>query len=126
MSLLIDAGIDPGDSGFQMGGRRAVGGEDFRAGPSRSTRSSAGRRTSTTSRTKLKGTRLVVTTGSANHLIADVWAVRNDFYRDHPDIVADLVRGIFEGMDMVRKDVPAARPGAGQGLQPAGRGLHRT
>jgi outer membrane protein OmpA-like peptidoglycan-associated protein len=50
----------------------------------------------------------VVTTGSANHLIADVWAVRNDFYRDHPDIVANLMRGIFEGMDMVRKDVPGA------------------
>jgi len=49
-----------------------------------------------------------VTTGSANHLVADVWAVRNDFYRDHPDIVANLVRGIFDGMDMVRKDVPAA------------------
>jgi outer membrane protein OmpA-like peptidoglycan-associated protein len=49
-----------------------------------------------------------VTTGSANHLIADVWAVRNDFYRDHPDIVANLMRGIFEGVDMVRKNVPAA------------------
>jgi outer membrane protein OmpA-like peptidoglycan-associated protein len=51
-----------------------------------------------------------VTTGTANHLIADVWAVRNDFYRDHPDIVTGLVRGIFEGMDMERKDpVNAAR-----------------
>jgi NitT/TauT family transport system substrate-binding protein len=57
---------------------------------------------------KVPGTRLVVTTGSANHLIADVWAVRNDFYRDHPDIVANLMRGIFEGMDMVRKDVAGA------------------
>jgi NitT/TauT family transport system substrate-binding protein len=46
----------------------------------------------------------VVTTSTANHLIADVWAVRNDFYRDHPDIVAGLVRGIFDGMDSVRKD----------------------
>ena len=55
---------------------------------------------------KLKGTRLVVTTGTANHLIADVWAVRNDFYHDHPDIVASLVKGIFEGVDMVRKDPP--------------------
>ena len=53
---------------------------------------------------KLKGTRLVVTTGTANHLIADVWAVRNDFYRDHPEIVSGLVQGIFEGMDIVRKD----------------------
>ena len=57
---------------------------------------------------KLKGSRLVVTTGTANHLIADVWAVRNDFYRDHPEIVAGLVKGIFEGMDMVRKDPPRA------------------
>ena len=30
--------------------------------------------------------------------------MRNDFYRDHPEIVSGLVRGIFEGMDMVRKD----------------------
>ena len=34
--------------------------------------------------------------------------MRNDFFRDHPDMVANLVRGIFEGMDMVRKDIPAA------------------
>jgi outer membrane protein OmpA-like peptidoglycan-associated protein len=57
---------------------------------------------------KVPGTRLVVTTGAANHLIADVWAVRNDFYRDHPDIVANLMRGIFEGMDLVRHDVAGA------------------
>ena len=69
------------------------------------------------------GTRLVVSTGSANHLIADVWAVRNDFFRDHPDIVAGLVRGIFEGMDLVRKDPPAAATPAVRGLPAAGRGL---
>jgi len=56
----------------------------------------------------VQGARLVVTTGAANHLIADVWAIRNDFYRDHPEIVSGLVRGIFEGVDMVRKDPPAA------------------
>jgi len=37
-----------------------------------------------------------------------VWAVRNDFYRDHPDVVANLMRGIFDGVDMVRKNVSAA------------------
>jgi outer membrane protein OmpA-like peptidoglycan-associated protein len=36
--------------------------------------------------------------------LADVWAVRNDFYRDNPEVVKNLVRGIFAGMDMVRKD----------------------
>ena len=48
--------------------------------------------------------RLVVTTHSANNLIADVYAFRNDFSRDHPDIVANMVRGIFEGMDLVRQN----------------------
>src|ERR1043166_4122896 len=57
---------------------------------------------------EVKDTRLVVSTGSANHLIADVWAVRNDFFRDQPAIVSGLVQGIFEGMDMVRKDIPNA------------------
>lgn len=49
-------------------------------------------------------TKLVVSSESANKRIADVWAVRNDFYKDHPDVVANLVRGIFEGVEMVRKD----------------------
>jgi NitT/TauT family transport system substrate-binding protein len=52
----------------------------------------------------LKDTRLLVTTSSANRLIADMWAVRADYYRDHPDIVSNMVKGIFEGMDMVRAD----------------------
>lgn len=37
--------------------------------------------------------------GYANKLIADVYAVRADFARDHPEIVEGLVAGIFEGMD---------------------------
>ena len=50
------------------------------------------------------GTHIVLSTASANHALADVWAVRNDFYKDQPEIVANLVRGIFAGMDMVRKN----------------------
>ena len=64
-----------------------------------------------------KTTRLVLTTGTANHLIADVWAVRNDFYRDNPQIVAGLVQGIFEGMDMVRKDPKAAASALAKAFQ---------
>jgi NitT/TauT family transport system substrate-binding protein len=56
----------------------------------------------------LKGTRLLVTSGIANHTIADVWAVRNDFFRDNPEIVINMVRAIFEGMDSVRKDPASA------------------
>jgi NitT/TauT family transport system substrate-binding protein len=47
---------------------------------------------------KVTGTRILTTTADANKLIADVWAVRADFAKDHPEIVKGLVAGIFEGM----------------------------
>jgi len=53
---------------------------------------------------KVKGTRILSTTVDANKLIADVWAVRADFAKDHPDIVKGLVEGIFLGMDEVKKN----------------------
>ena len=56
----------------------------------------------------IPGTRIVVSSASANHVVADVWAVRNDFYRDNPVVVKNLVDGIFQGMEMVRKDPAAA------------------
>ncbi len=107
MSLLIDAGIDPAQVDFKWAGDAPAAAKIFVQDPSFDAFVGWSPDIYTVS-DKVPGTRLVVTTGSANHLVADVWAVRNDFYRDHPDIVANLVRGIFEGMDMVRKDVPAA------------------
>lgn len=53
---------------------------------------------------KVKGTRILSTTGDANRLITDVYAVRADFAKDHPAIVKGLVSGIFDGMSMVAKD----------------------
>jgi NitT/TauT family transport system substrate-binding protein len=54
---------------------------------------------------RVAGTRILSSTADANKLIADVYAVRADFARDHPEIVYGLVAGIFEGMDLV-KDKP--------------------
>jgi NitT/TauT family transport system substrate-binding protein len=51
---------------------------------------------------KRKGNRLLSTTQEANKLIADVYAVRADFAKDHPDIVYGLAAGIFEGMQMTK------------------------
>jgi outer membrane protein OmpA-like peptidoglycan-associated protein len=103
MSLLIDAGIDPGDVDFKWAADAPSAAKIFVQDTSFD--AFVGWSPDIYNVTeKLKGTRLVVTTGTANHLIADVWAVRNDFYRDHPEIVAGLVQGIFEGMDSVRKD----------------------
>jgi NitT/TauT family transport system substrate-binding protein len=103
MSLLIDAGIDPGDVDFKWAADAPSAAKIFVQDNSYD--AFVGWSPDIYNITdKLKGTRLVVTTGSANHLIADVWAVRNDFYHDNPDKVSGLVRGIFDGMDMTRKD----------------------
>src|ERR1700674_2242614 len=44
---------------------------------------------------KVKGNKLLVTTATANKLIADVWFARADFAKDHRDIVEGIVRGIL-------------------------------
>jgi len=52
---------------------------------------------------RVNGTRILSSTADANKLIADVYAFRADFARDHPEVVEGLVAGIFEGMDMVKQ-----------------------
>ena len=47
---------------------------------------------------KVKGNKLIVTTSTANKLIADVWFARADFAKDNPDIMEGIVRGIFDAM----------------------------
>jgi NitT/TauT family transport system substrate-binding protein len=51
---------------------------------------------------KVKGNRLMVTTATANKLIADVWFARADFAKDNPDIMEGLVRGIFDAMQELK------------------------
>ena len=107
MSLLIDAGIDPATVDFKWAGDAPAAAKIFVQDKSFDAFVGWSPDIYTVSE-QVKDTRIVVSTDAANHLIADVWAVRNDFYRDHPDIVANLARGIFDGIDMVRKDVPGA------------------
>ncbi len=53
---------------------------------------------------------MLVTTATANKLIADVWFARADFASDHPDICEGLVRGIFDGMEKMKTEDGASRP----------------
>lgn len=53
---------------------------------------------------KVKNTRILTTTSEANKVIADVWAARADFAKDHPEIIEGLVSGIFEGMRMLKDE----------------------
>jgi NitT/TauT family transport system substrate-binding protein len=52
---------------------------------------------------EVQGNRLIVTTATANKLIADVWFARADFAKDHPDVVEGLVRGIFDAMEELKQ-----------------------
>jgi NitT/TauT family transport system substrate-binding protein len=47
---------------------------------------------------KARGNRMLVTTSTANKLIADVWFARADFAKDNPDVVEGITRGIFDAM----------------------------
>jgi NitT/TauT family transport system substrate-binding protein len=47
---------------------------------------------------KVKGNKVLVTTSTANKLIADIWFARADFAKDNPDITEGLARGIFDAM----------------------------
>ncbi|MBP7746898.1 MAG: OmpA family protein [Phycisphaerae bacterium] len=53
---------------------------------------------------KVRGNRLLVTTATANKLIADVWFARADFAKDHPGIIEGLVRGIFDAMQALHDE----------------------
>jgi NitT/TauT family transport system substrate-binding protein len=47
---------------------------------------------------KVKGNHMLVTTSTANKLIADVWFARADFANDNPEIMEGIARGIFDAM----------------------------
>jgi len=51
---------------------------------------------------KVRGNRIMVTTSTANKLIADVWFARADFAKDNPDITEGLARGIFDAMQELK------------------------
>ncbi len=52
---------------------------------------------------KVKGNKLLVSTQTANKLIADVWFARADFAKDNPEIIEGLVRGIFDAMESLKE-----------------------
>jgi len=58
---------------------------------------------------KVKGNHLLVTTSTANKLIADVWFARADFAKDNPDITEGLTRGIFDAMQELKAQEAKAK-----------------
>jgi len=56
----------------------------------------------------IKDVELISSTADAKRVISDVWAARADFAKDHPEVIEGLVRGIFDGMQMVKDDTDKA------------------
>ncbi len=56
-----------------------------------------------------KGNRMLVTTQTANRLIADVWFARADFAKDHGDKIEAIVRGIFDAMQALKSESAKAK-----------------
>ena len=52
----------------------------------------------------IKDVELISSTADAKRVITDVWAARADFAKDHPEVIEGLVRGIFDGMQMMKDD----------------------
>ncbi|HEY4181869.1 MAG TPA: phosphate ABC transporter substrate-binding/OmpA family protein [Kofleriaceae bacterium] len=50
------------------------------------------------------GNKMLISSATANKLIADVWFARADFARDNPEIIEGLVRGILDATDELSKD----------------------
>lgn len=53
---------------------------------------------------EVPGNKLLVTTQTANKLIADVWFARADFAKDNIDIIEGLVRGIFDAIEELKDE----------------------
>jgi NitT/TauT family transport system substrate-binding protein len=110
LSLLYYAGIDPGEVEFKFTGNAFQAAAAFLNDKSIDacvTWSPDIYNLADEKKSGLKDVALISTTKDAKRVIADVWAARADFAKDHPEVIDGLVRGIFEGMDMLKKDPKA-------------------
>ncbi len=96
LSTLIDAGIQPGEVDLRFTNNAFEAAAAFNADKRISAVVSWAPDIYNLS--DVSGNKLLVSTATANKLIADVWFARADFAKDHPDITEGLVRGIFDAM----------------------------
>jgi NitT/TauT family transport system substrate-binding protein len=100
LNALIDAGIQPADVDFKFTQDAFQAAAAFNA--DKSIAAVVSWAPDIYNLSKVRGNRLLVTTQTANKLIADVWFARADFAKDHPDIIEGLVRGIFDAMEALK------------------------
>ncbi|MBI2432952.1 MAG: OmpA family protein [Candidatus Hydrogenedentes bacterium] len=102
LNALISGGVQPGEVEFIYTADAFQAAAAFNADPSLAACVSWA--PDIYNLTDIPANHLLVTTATANKLIADVWFARADFAKDHPDICEGIVRGIFDGMEMLKSD----------------------
>ena len=100
LNSLIDAGLQPGDVELKFTQDAFQAAAAFNA--DKSIAAAVSWSPDIYNLSKVRGNRLLVSTQTANKLIADVWFARADFAKDHPDIIEGLVRGIFDAMETLK------------------------
>src|SRR5437870_7060551 len=104
LNALIDAGLQPSDVELKFTQDAFQAAAAFNA--DKSIAAAVSWSPDIYNLSKVRGNRLLVSTQTANKLIADVWFARADFAKDHPDIIEGMVRGIFDAMEAL-KNQPA-------------------
>lgn len=101
LSALINAGVQPAEVKFKYTQDAFQAAAAFNADPS--IMGVVSWAPDIYNLSDIKGNKLLVSTATANKLIADVWFSRADFAKDHPDIVEGLVRGIFDATELLKE-----------------------
>jgi NitT/TauT family transport system substrate-binding protein len=96
LNALINAGIQPAEVKFKYTGDAFQAAAAYNA--DKSIDACVSWAPDIYNLTKVKTNKLLVTTATANKLIADVWFARADFAKDNMDLIEGLVRGVFDAM----------------------------
>jgi ABC-type nitrate/sulfonate/bicarbonate transport system substrate-binding protein len=100
LNLLINAGLQPGDVKFRFTEDAFQAAAAFNA--DRKLAACVSWAPDIYKLSEVKGNKLLVSTGTANKLIADVMFARADFVRDQPKVIDGLARGFFDAVEELK------------------------
>jgi len=102
LNLLINAGLQPSDVDFRFTEDAFQAAAAFNA--DRSLAACVSWAPDIYKLSEVKGNKLLVSTATANKLIADVMFARADFMRDNPKIIDGLTRGYFDAVEALKNE----------------------
>lgn len=102
LNLLINAGLQPSDVDFRFTEDAFQAAAAFNA--DKSLAACVSWAPDIYKLAEVKGNKLLVSTATANKLIADVMFARADFMRDNPKVIDGLVRAYFDAVEALKNE----------------------